>query len=342
MKEYSYEDIEEATKGFVLDRLIGKGSHGCVYKGTLKGGKHVAVKKPLEKLQEVEQDSKLDHEIDILASLHSKHLVNLLGVTHNKHKLLVMEFMPNGSLHDLLHSSSSSSPSWSRRLIIALQIAQAVLSLHESAPAIIHRDIKAANILFDRHWNARLADFSLAVRDNTLLTLEPTMPAGTLGYLDPMYTTPEKLSPKNDVFSFGVVLLEILSSRRVMDVASHPASIVAWAVPLIRAQREVEVIDGRRKLPSYMEGVIKHLLCISERCVSSKEERRPEMAEVAAELQGLASKLWCPIWACHRLNSFFYPWRRWKNRKVSTTKIVCKDHLLDENGEDEDDSDDTY
>ncbi|KAJ0979027.1 hypothetical protein J5N97_014501 [Dioscorea zingiberensis] len=348
MKEYSYEDIEAATKGFALDQLIGKGSHGCVYKGTLRGGKQVAVKKPLEKLQELEQDSKLDHEIDILASLHGNHLVNLLGVSHssvdhNKHKLLVMEFMPNGSLHDLLHSSHSCPPSWPRRVIMALQIAQAVLSLHEAAPAIIHRDVKSANILFDRHWNARLADFSLAVRDDTLWTLEPTRPAGTFGYLDPWYTTPEKLSPKNDVFSFGVVLLEILSSRKVMDVACHPASIVAWAVPLIRARREVEVYDGRMKLPQYMEGMIKHLLYISMRCVSSKEKRRPTMAEVAGELQDLAGKLWCPIWACRRVYACFFPWRRWAKRKVSTTKIVCKDHLFDGNGdEDGDDSDDIY
>ncbi|KAJ0979053.1 hypothetical protein J5N97_014527 [Dioscorea zingiberensis] len=265
MKEYSYEDIEAATKGFALDQLIGKGSHGCVYKGTLRGGKQVAVKKPLEKLQELEQDSKLDHEIDILASLHGNHLVNLLGVSHssvdhNKHKLLVMEFMPNGSLHDLLHSSHSCPPSWPRRVIMALQIAQAVLSLHEAAPAIIHRDVKSANILFDRHWNARLADFSLAVRDDTLWTLEPTRPAGTFGYLDPW---------------------------KVMDVACHPASIVVWAVPLIRARREVEVYDGRMKLPQYMEGNDQAFALYIGACVSSKEKRRPTMAEVAVS---------CKVW----------------------------------------------
>nr|DAD37338.1 TPA_asm: hypothetical protein HUJ06_007979 [Nelumbo nucifera] len=184
MEEFKYGELQAATDDFSLTRLIGKGSHGCVYKGVLRDGKLIAVKKPSLGLQILQDNSKIDHEIEILSALRrSPHLVNMVGISHDhltQKKLLVMEFMPNGSLHDLLHNVSTP-PSWPKRAFMALQIARAVQALHEAQPCVIHRDIKSANILFDSNWNAKLADFGLAVRlgDVNQPVPPPSQPAAT-------------------------------------------------------------------------------------------------------------------------------------------------------------------
>ncbi|KAL3580090.1 hypothetical protein D5086_017925 [Populus alba] len=148
-----------ATNGFSDQKLLGKGSHGCVYKAVLRG-RHVAVKKP-SKGFEIGQE--VDNEIEILSKIHSPRLVNLLGFANDtKDRLLVVEFMSNGTLYDILHSNSRP-PNWGRRIRMALQIANAIDTLHSQNPPIIHRDIKSANVLIDRNFNARLGDFGLAL-----------------------------------------------------------------------------------------------------------------------------------------------------------------------------------
>ena len=123
-----------------------------------------------------------------------------------------------------------------RRLHLALQTARALHALHDADPPVIHRDVKSANVLLD----ARLGDFGLALRvpkanaGAGAAAATPAAPAGTLGYLDPAYVTPESLSTKTDVFSFGILLLEIISGRRPIDVQHSPPSVVEWAVPLLR------------------------------------------------------------------------------------------------------------
>ncbi|KAJ6835018.1 serine/threonine-protein kinase-like protein [Iris pallida] len=359
LMELSYEEIRGSTKDFSTEQLIGKGSHGCVYRGTLKCGKQVAVKKPSEGLVLLGDDaSKLDNEIDILSSLRNPNIVNMVGFTrtpNDVHKrLLVTEFMPNGSLHSLLHSPSPSSLSrpmpWPRRVLVSLQVARATHSLHEAEPSIVHRDIKPANILFDRGWNARLADFSLAVRACRRGPDRSPAPAGTLGYLDPCYTAPGKLGPNNDVYSFGVVLLELFSSTRAMEMGRDRASVVGWAVPLIREGRVAEVCDPRVELDRKMERLVGRVLAVAELCVSRKAERRPAMADVLRELSGVAECLWWrPSWDClrNKVSSSAHrcvrAWKRCNKKRVTTTtvtatNIACKDHLID-SGYDDDDGD---
>lgn len=336
MREFSYDEITTATGTFSLDSLIGKGSHGSVYKGILRGpDRHVhkqlvAVKKP--------SGLKLDNEIDILSTVQSPNLVNLVGVCYGPaHKLLITEFMPNGSLHHFLHSSSSP-PGWPRRMLMALQVASAILTLHNSNPAIVHRDVKSENVLLDCRWNARLADFSLAVREHSFMAVPA---AGTLGYLDPGYTAADKLSLKTDVFSFGVLLLEMISSRKVMDMEKEPASIVSWAVPMIRAGRVAEVCDGRVVLSGPMERLVGRVLGVATRCVSRREERRPTMVEVVGELRGVVERGSWPSWGCLRgkISRCARAWRRCKMKRVTgttTTKITCKAHLILNDDEDGD------
>lgn len=302
MVEFEYEELVKATENFCPSRIIGKGSHGWVFKGKLKNDKMVAIKKPLHDCHEALEDkhTKLENEIRVLSCLTqtqtqtqnnvNPYIIRFLGSSRGPDKknrqVLVMELMPNGSLHDLLHKAPP--PSWPKRLEIALQIARAVHSLHERRPRVIHRDIKSANVLFDSNWDAKLADFGLSV---LLATTAESLgqPAGTIGYLDPGYTTPCKLSPKNDVYSFGVLLLEIISGRKALDVCRAPASISEWAAALIEDGRIEEICDARVSLPPHMAGTIRRLLIVAASCVSIQEECRPSIGEIVLGMENCYS-----------------------------------------------------
>lgn len=290
MNEFEYEELIKATKNFSPSLLIGKGSHGYVYKGTLE--KHanqvVAIKKQSEGLSKLQDNSKLENEAKVLSSLpQSQHLIELLGTSRDlaNTKLLVMEHMPNSTLHHLLFESSTP-PSWPKRVALAIQIAKGVQFLHEHL--VIHRDIKSANILFDSDWNPKLADFGLAVRyDEVARGVDLlTRPAGTIGYIDPYYTTPCKLSTQNDVFSFGVVLLEIISGTKAIDVSRIPASITEWVLPLMEERQIEQICDSRIGLPSHMKVITSHMLYISSLCLAlGEDQRRPSMSDIVMEME---------------------------------------------------------
>lgn len=218
LQQFEYSELEAATNNFSQKKLLGRGSHGLVYKAVLRSGHHVAVKKPSRRQQPTASDE-FDNELHILSSLYSPRLVNLLGYSKesSKDRLLVVEFMSNGTLYDVLHKNPKP-PSWGRRIRLALQTAKAIEILHAQYPPVIHRDIKSANVLIDRNYNARLGDFGLALRcQMDDFRIRSTPPAGTIGYLDPCYVTPDNLSTKTDVFSFGILLLEIISGRKATD-----------------------------------------------------------------------------------------------------------------------------
>ncbi|KAI3739761.1 hypothetical protein L2E82_30172 [Cichorium intybus] len=296
IQHFDYSDLEEATNNFSEQKLLGRGSHGLVYKALLRNGRLVAVKKPSHhnirhsaiSAVSALPENEVDNEIDILSKLHSPRLVNLVGFTNTPHqnRLLVVEFMSNGTLYDTLHISQQP-PNWGRRIRLALQTAKAIETLHSSVPPVIHRDIKSANILIDRNFNARLGDFGLALRchvdDYRLLS---TPPAGTMGYLDPAYVTPDNLSTKTDVFSFGILLLEIISGRKAIDVSHSPPSIVDWAIPLIRRGKLLTVFDPRIPPPKD-PSVRKQLAVIAAKCVRSCRERRPSMNQIVESLSFL-------------------------------------------------------
>ncbi|GJN06254.1 hypothetical protein PR202_ga23963 [Eleusine coracana subsp. coracana] len=255
-----------------------------------------------------------------------------------------MEFMPHGSLHDLLHRSPRPPP-WPRRLEIALDVARAVLALHAAEPrGIIHRDVKSANILLGRDGRARLADFSLAVimvadrgdrRARDDVDAVGPAPAGTIGYLDPCYTEPGRLGPESDVFSFGVVLLELVSGRKVMDVDACPSSIVSWAGPLLAAGRARDVLDARVPPPpaaSRAERAVVRVLDVAARCVSERVERRPGMAEVVAELDGAIEGAWWrrrrgPRGVMESVRRRVVAWgQHVRSRRVRAAKVECTEH----------------
>ncbi|XP_047319245.1 serine/threonine-protein kinase-like protein At3g51990 [Impatiens glandulifera] len=299
IKEFQYSDLENATNGFSDQKLLGKGSHGLVYKGVLSSGRLVAVKKSTlinRPPSSPYSNNEVDNEIEILSQLQSPCLVNLVGFTASpaSNRLLVVEFMSNGTLYDVLHSSSRQPPNWGRRIRFALQTAKAIHGLHSLNPPVIHRDIKSANVLIDRSFNARLGDFGLALRcggDDYY----STPPAGTIGYLDPYYVTPDNLSTKIDVFSYGILLLEIISGRKAIDVGYSPPSIVDWAIPLIRRGRIVDVYDPRIEPPKDPR-VRKHLAVIAAKCVRSCKERRPSMKEIVESIGELSKSIPLHSW----------------------------------------------
>ncbi|XP_043714509.1 serine/threonine-protein kinase-like protein At3g51990 [Telopea speciosissima] len=173
IQQFEDSDLEEATNGFSAQKLLGRGSHSCVYKGVLRSGCLVAIKKSSRGDGGVisraassadSNSNEVDNEIDILFKVHGPRLVNLLGfMNDSRDRLLVVEFMSNGTLYEVLHNSSRP-PNWGRRIRLALQTAEAIDTLHSSIPPVIHRDIKSANMLIDRNFNARLGDFGLALR----------------------------------------------------------------------------------------------------------------------------------------------------------------------------------
>ncbi|XP_044972425.1 serine/threonine-protein kinase-like protein At3g51990 [Hordeum vulgare subsp. vulgare] len=300
IERFAYDDLEAATSHFADAALLGRGSHGAVYKAVLPSGRAVAVKRPSPRRAEV------DNEIRILSSVRGPRLVNLLGYSDpgpgpdplRRPRLLVVEYMPNGTLYDLLHSNPRP-PGWPRRVRLALQTARALRALHDAEPAVIHRDVKSANVLLDAHLDAHLGDFGLALRipktDGGAANAATPAPAGTLGYLDPAYVTPESLSTKTDVFSFGILLLEIMSGRKAIDVQYSPPSVIEWAVPLLRKGKVVALFDPR-VAPPRDPVTRRDLASLALSCVRSCRERRPSMADIVDRLVVLSKAVSAKVW----------------------------------------------
>jgi serine/threonine protein kinase len=297
IERFAYAELEAATSRFADAALLGRGNHGAVYKAVLPSGRAVAVKRPSPRRPEV------DNEIRILSSVRGPRLVNLLGFSDpgpasSAARLLVVEYMPNGTLYDLLHSSPRP-PGWPRRIRLALQTARALRALHDADPPVIHRDVKSANVLLDANLDARLGDFGLALRVPVRLPGDAAAatpaPAGTLGYLDPAYVTPESLSTKTDVFSFGILLLEIMSGRKAIDVQHSPPSVVEWAVPLLRKGKVATLFDPRVP-PPRDPATRKDLAALAASCVRSCMVRRPSMADIVERLRLLSKAVSAKVW----------------------------------------------
>ncbi|XP_061953595.1 cold-responsive protein kinase 1-like [Populus nigra] len=214
---YTYRELRNATEGFSTANKIGEGGFGSVYKGRLKHGKIAAIKVlSAESRQGVKE---FLAEIKAMSEIEHENLVKLYGCcVEDNHRILVYNYLENNSLaHTLLdggHSHSNIQFSWRTRTKICIGVARGLTFLHEEVkPYIVHRDIKASNILLDKDLTAKISDFGLAklIPDNQ--THVSTRVAGTLGYLAPEYAIRGKLTRKADLYSFGVLLLEIVSGR---------------------------------------------------------------------------------------------------------------------------------
>ncbi|KAK6128438.1 hypothetical protein DH2020_037806 [Rehmannia glutinosa] len=251
MCQFSYEDLAAATGGFSQANLLGQGGFGYVHKGVLPDKREVAVKSL--KIGSGQGEREFQAEVEIISRVHHRHLVSLVGYCiANGQKMLVYEYVPNQTLEFHLHGKGQPVMDWATRLRIAVGSAKGLAYLHEDChPRIIHRDIKAANILLDENFEAMVADFGLAKLTSDNYTHVSTRVMGTFGYLAPEYASSGKLTEKSDVFSFGVMLLELITGRRPVDPTNKTMedSLVDWARPLLAKAQEdgnySELVDPR-------------------------------------------------------------------------------------------------
>ncbi|XP_020273382.1 probable LRR receptor-like serine/threonine-protein kinase At1g06840 [Asparagus officinalis] len=287
VKDFTFEEMSLATNNFNSSALVGQGGYGKVYKGILADGTVVAIKRAQE--GSLQGSKEFFTEIELLSRLHHRNLVSLVGYCDEEdEQMLVYEFMPNGTLRD--HLSAKSTPlTFSMRMSISLGSARGILYLHtEADPPIFHRDIKASNILLDSRFTAKVADFGLS-RLAPVPDTEGTVPGhvstvvkGTPGYLDPEYFLTHKLTDKSDVYSLGVVFLELLTGMRAI---SHGKNIVREVNAAYHSGLMFSVIDN--SMGSYPSECVERFVSLALRCCQDETDSRPSMSEVVRELENI-------------------------------------------------------
>ncbi|KAE9613954.1 hypothetical protein Lal_00016599 [Lupinus albus] len=291
---FTYEELARATDGFSDANLIGQGGFGYVHKGVLPNGKEVAIKQL--KAGSGQGEREFHAEIEIISRVHHKHLVSLVGYcTTGIQRLLVYEFVPNNTLEFHLHGKGQPTMDWPTRHRIALGSAKGLAYLHEDChPKIIHRDIKAANILLDFKFEAMVADFGLAKFTSDVNTHVSTRVMGTFGYLAPEYAASGKLTDKSDVYSFGVMLLELITGRRPVD-STHTYqedSLVDWARPVLTHTLEDEnfesLVDPRLQ-NEYDSNEMACMVACAAAAIRYSAKRRPKMSQIVRALEGDAT-----------------------------------------------------
>uniref|UniRef100_A0A7N0UDD0 non-specific serine/threonine protein kinase n=1 Tax=Kalanchoe fedtschenkoi TaxID=63787 RepID=A0A7N0UDD0_KALFE len=286
---FTYDELAAATGGFAQSNLLGQGGFGYVHKGVLPNGKEVAVKSL--KTGSGQGEREFQAEVEIISRVHHRHLVSLVGYCiAGGQRMLVYEFVPNNTLEYHLHGQGRPVMDWPSRLRIALGSAKGLAYLHEDChPRIIHRDIKAANILIDHNFEAMVADFGLAKLSNDTNTHVSTRVMGTFGYLAPEYAASGKLTEKSDVFSFGVMLLELITGKRPVDNTSDEDSLVDWARPILARALEDgnydEIVDPRLG-NNYDHQEMGRLIACAAASVRHSARRRPKMSQIARALEG--------------------------------------------------------
>lgn len=301
------------------DNVIGSGSSGKVYKVVLSNGDAVAVKKlwGMSKISDpssdVEkgsfQDDGFTAEVGTLGKIRHKNIVRLwCCCTTRDCKLLVYEYMPNGSLGDLLHSSKSALLDWPIRYKIAMDAAEGLAYLHhDCVPPIVHRDVKSNNILLDGDFGARVADFGLAkaVDANGKGTKSMSVIAGSCGYIAPEYAYTLRVNEKSDTYSFGVVILELVTGRLPVDPEYGEKDLVKWVCTTLDQKGIDHIIDT--KLDSCFKEEICKVLNIGLLCTSPLPINRPSMRRVVKLLQEIGGiNLAKPVAKDGKLTPYYY------------------------------------
>uniref|UniRef100_A0A7N0TW67 Protein kinase domain-containing protein n=1 Tax=Kalanchoe fedtschenkoi TaxID=63787 RepID=A0A7N0TW67_KALFE len=289
-KTFTYNDIEKATDRFNPSSILGEGGFGLVYSGVLDDGTRVAVK--VLKRDDQQGSQEFLAEIEMLSRLHHRNLVKLIGIcVEEQARCLVYELISNGSVDSHLHGvDKERSPlDWAARMKIALGAARALAYLHEdSNPRVIHRDFKSSNILLEDDFNPKVSDFGLAkAAIDEVVGHTSTRVMGTFGYLAPEYAMTGHLLVKSDVYSYGVVLLELLTGRKPVDLSQPPGqeNLVAWVRPLLTIEQRLhEILDPTVKSNALMDSVAK-VAAIASMCVQPEVSNRPFMGEVVQALK---------------------------------------------------------
>ncbi|KAL5576433.1 hypothetical protein UlMin_018132 [Ulmus minor] len=288
---FTYEELVMATNNFSSVNLLGEGGFGYVHKGVLPNGKLVAIKQL--KAGSGQGEREFQAEVEVISRVHHRHLVSLVGYcSSGARRMLVYEFVSNSTLEFHLHGKGRPTMDWPTRMKIALGSAKGLAYLHEDCqPKIIHRDIKAANILLDHSFEAKVADFGLAKSSLDTDTHVSTRVMGTFGYLAPEYASSGKLTDKSDVFSFGVVLLELITGRQPIDKNQSfiNDSMVEWARPLLTEALESGNFDALvdpRLQNDYDFNEMNRMLACAAVCVRHSARLRPKMSQMVRVLEG--------------------------------------------------------
>ncbi|KAE8680736.1 Serine/threonine-protein kinase CDL1 [Hibiscus syriacus] len=289
---FTFKQLHSATGGFSKSNVVGHGGFGSVYRGVLSNGRKVAVKLMDQEGKQGEEEFEM--EVELLRRLRSPYLLALIGYcSDSSRKLLVYEFMANGGLQEHLYPISGSDNmnfnlDWETRLRIALEAAKGLEYLHEHvSPPVIHRDFKSSNILLDKNFHAKVSDFGLAkLGSDKAGGHVSTRVLGTQGYVAPEYALTGHLTTKSDVYSYGVVLLELLTGRVPVDLKRPPgeAVLVSWALPqLTDREKVVGIMDPALEGQYSMKDVIQ-VAAIAAMCVQPEADYRPLMADVVQSL----------------------------------------------------------
>ncbi|KAG6511415.1 cysteine-rich receptor-like protein kinase 29 [Zingiber officinale] len=285
---FDFDTIKLATNNFSNENKLGEGGFGPVYKGVLRDGSEIAVKRLSEKSKQGPTEFK--NEVKLIAKLQHKNLVRMLGCcVEGEEKLLIYELLPNNSLDAFLFDANKRAQlNWERRFLIISGIAKGLLYLHEdSLLKVIHRDLKASNILLDKHMNAKISDFGMAkiyITDENVVNTNRIV--GTFGYMAPEYAMDGVFSVKSDVYSFGVLLLEIISGERNgrAHLEQHGQSLLRTAWDLWKEDKAIEFIDQSLRDHCPVGEVVK-CIHIGLLCVQENAEERPTMFTVVVMLR---------------------------------------------------------
>lgn len=283
---FSYNSLRSATRNFHPSNRIGGGGFGVVYRGDLRDGTPVAIKSL--SAESKQGTNEFLTEINIISNTQHPNLVQLIGCcVEGSNRILVYEYLENNSLASALLGSKGKrfDLDWPTRATICMGTAAGLAFLHDEAkPHIVHRDIKASNVLLDRSFNPKIGDFGLAKLFPDNVTHVSTRVAGTVGYLAPEYALLGQLTKKADVYSFGVLTLEIISGRSSSKAAfgEDLLVLVEWTWKLREEERLLDIVDP--DLKEYPENEVLRFIKVALFCTQASSHQRPAMKQVAEML----------------------------------------------------------
>lgn len=284
--EFSYRDLQKATRNFTT--LIGQGAFGPVYKAHMSSGETVAVK--VLATDSKQGEIEFETEVKLLGRLHHRNLLNLMGYCTEKGKnMLIYAYMSNGNLASHLYNEKIEPLSWDRRVHIALDVARGLEYLHDGAvPPVIHRDVKSSNILLDQLMRARVSDFGLSREE--MVAGHASNLRGTFGYLDPEYISTKTFTKKSDVYSYGVLLFELIAAR-------SPGQGLMEYVELAAMNAEggtgwEEIVDARLEGTFDMQE-LNEVAALAYKCVNRIPKKRPSMRDIVQVLSRVLKSRHC-------------------------------------------------
>ncbi|KAH0462286.1 hypothetical protein IEQ34_009861 [Dendrobium chrysotoxum] len=291
LKRYSFKELRLATNNFHSRNVLGKGGYGIVYKGYLRDGTVVAVKR-LKDYNALGGEVQFQTEVEMISLALHRNLLRLYGsCTTEDERLLVYPFMPNGSVASKLREHIHGRPilDWSRRKRIALGTARGLLYLHEQCdPKIIHRDVKAANILLDEDFEAIVGDFGLAKLLDHQESHVTTAVRGTVGHIAPEYLSTGQSSEKTDVFGFGILLLELITGQKAIEfgrAAIQKGVMLHW-VKKLQQEKILSMMVDKDLKNNYDKVELEEMVQVALLCTQSQPAHRPKMSEVVRMLEG--------------------------------------------------------